>query len=301
MELSDNSLCDHLIVNNFFKVFQVKNVLDYAYNDKKTHHAIQISFNKPSADLTVDHYFVIDNHLNEAFGHWVFESAIYLPIYNILRKTYPSLKLVLKCPKVYKKIFTAFFGITDIVYTIDKTKSNLCFFPSPISSLTINDCSPTNRAQLTDFMIHFYTYKLPQQVPEEKYDFLIMPRQKRENYAPNDRIIDYSPICNFFESSKAYSYKIFHTDDVTDLNQQIRYIRNSKHIIVTDGSPLFCNMLFGTQKTFYVLDGTLSFLHTYEHPKNTYIVKMAKNIFQHKIIYVKQSVMIEKVRSGEIN
>jgi hypothetical protein len=27
---------------------------------------------------------------------------------------------------------------------------------------------------------------------------------------------------------------------------------------------------------------------------------MAKNVFQHKIVYIKQSVMIEKIRSGEI-
>jgi hypothetical protein len=299
MILTDTSEQEYLLLKNNYKVFQVKNVSDYTYN-KQSHSAINVTLFTPPNDLNTNYYFIIDTDCNEAFGHWVFESSIYLHLYTTLKETISSLKLVLKCPKMYKQIFTTFFGITDIVYTLDTTSANISYFPSPVSCLIVKECTPTNMAHLTDFMIHFYMYKLPPQLDNILYDFLIMPRQKKENYAPNDRIIDYSPICNFFETNKGYSYKILHTDDVTDLEQQIRCIRNAKNIIVTDGSPLFCNMLFGTNKTFYVLDGTLSFLHTYELPKNTYIVKMAKNVFQHKIVYIKQSVMIEKIRSGEI-
>ena len=299
MELTDASEQECLVLKNNYKVFQVNNVSDYTY-DSKTHNKIHISFYTPTDELNIKYYFILDTDSNEAFGHWVYESAIYLPIYNLLKEQIPSLKLVLKCPKMYKTIFTTFFGITDIVYTLDTTSANVSYFPSPVSSLIVKECTNVNIAHLTDFMIHFYMYKLPQSVDDAQYDFLIMPRQKKENYAPNDRIINYSAICNFFETTKGYSYKILHTDEVTDLKQQIRCIRNAKNIIVTDGSPLFCNMLFGINKTFYILDGTLSFLHTYEIPKNTYIVKMAKNVFQHKIVYIKQSVMIDKLRSGEI-
>ena len=50
-------------------------------------------------------YFVIDLYFDEAFSHWVYESAIYLPLFCMLKVTYPTLKLVLKTKKEFQTPF----------------------------------------------------------------------------------------------------------------------------------------------------------------------------------------------------
>ena len=87
-----------------------------------------------------NYYFIADTLYDEAFGHWVLETGIYLPLFITLKKTYPNLKLVLRSKRMFKKLFCDFFGIKDVVYSLEP--NNVCFFPSPISAL--NDKSISN-------------------------------------------------------------------------------------------------------------------------------------------------------------
>jgi hypothetical protein len=47
---------------------------------------------------------------------------------------------------------------------------------------------------------------------------------------------------------------VLNTDDITDLNDQIRIIQSAKKIIVTDGSPFLVNGLFLSNCEVYVID-----------------------------------------------
>ena len=53
------------------------------------------NYSYPSNDSS--YYFIIDTLLHDAFAHWVFESAIYLPLFLLLKeKYYPNLKLYIR-------------------------------------------------------------------------------------------------------------------------------------------------------------------------------------------------------------
>ena len=51
--------------------------------------------------------------MNDPFGHWVFEVAVFLPLFHILKSKYPTLKLLSFNPKRYNDIFYKGFGIID--------------------------------------------------------------------------------------------------------------------------------------------------------------------------------------------
>ena len=83
----------------------------------------------------------MDTNDNEAFAHWVFESAIYFDLFDKLKIQYPDIKINLKTKRDYKNLFFKFFEIQqdDIVYDIKE--NNICFFIKPIYSLCINSIS----------------------------------------------------------------------------------------------------------------------------------------------------------------
>ena len=197
-------------------------------------------------------YFVIDLCFDEAFGHWVYESAIYLPLFCMLKVTYPTLKLVLKTKKNFKHLFCSYFNIaeSDIVYHIPTTESNLCFFPSPISSLNITNPNSKVHEYYTSI---FRLFKECPSIKKDPVEYLIMPRQTIENYKGNDRTIPFQAIFDHFTHNTTNTHRIFHTDTVTNLIDQINELRSAKTIICHDGSALLVNGMFVQNKQFLVV------------------------------------------------
>jgi hypothetical protein len=249
-----DSLEGGIIIDSIFKVYTVKNLKMCVINRDKweietyEHH-----------DNT--NYFFIFEHNTSAIAHWVYESAIYLELFIKLKQKYGNIKLVISGKKVFKKLFLNIFNIfdDDILYLdnndSNKTEipselsSNTCIIPSPISNLLSPKCHDLWQKQLIRFIEFFSRISIEN---TESVDYLIMPRQTKENYQSNNRIIDFSNIINFFNNS-SYKTELLNTDTVTTLVQQIEKVRSARNIILTDGGAFSLNLLFCKNKTFYVI------------------------------------------------
>ena len=271
-ETDKTNFIDIEIVSNIYKIYKLNNVKSYEYmiSDYKTWN---IHLHTPQQTQSLLHnpeefYFILETALaKDAFGHWVFEASIYIPSYLTLKQKYPSLKLVLSIPKTFKKLFCDYFGIPqeDIVYFYlneEITASNLCFFPSPIVAQNIPQIHPYYPILLNNFFDIFnYTESSP------SCDWLILPRQTKENYKGNDRSVPLLQIIDFFEQ-KNINHRVLHTDTITDLREQMNIVRSAKNIIVVDGAALFVNSMFVKNKRIIVINSGHHSQNQHDHFEN---------------------------------
>jgi hypothetical protein len=186
----------------------------------------------------VDDTIVIDSPHDESFGHWVFESAVFLPDAKLKGK-----KIMLTSKKTYKWLFCSYFGFNDDEIVYGQQRHGLTLMDNPVP--------PEYPAMLRRFCTQFSSSTIPD------VDFIIMPRQTKENYKPNDRPCPLTPFLDVFKNSTR-TYRIVNTDDITGLQQQIDLVNSGRTIIVTDGSPTTVNGILASGKTIYVVrDGHL--------------------------------------------
>ena len=178
----------------------------------------------------------IDSPDNEAFCHWVFESAILLPT---MRKS-----IVLATKKTYKTLFCRYFGIPD-----DKIRYDPSLFASSFR-LIDNPIKKEYPMLLDAFFNRFSSSVIPD------VDFVVMPRQRKENYAPNDRACPLTPFLDVFQTS-GRTHRIVHTDDITDLQKQINLVNSGRNLVVVDGSAFLVNGMFCSGKHIYVINTEL--------------------------------------------
>lgn len=179
----------------------------------------------------------IDSPDNEAFCHWVFESAILLPT---LQKN-----IVLATKKTYKTLFCRYFGIQDEEIQYDPTQL------AGRSFRLIDNPIPQGYPQLLDA---FFTKFSSSVIPD--VDFVVMPRQRKENYTPNDRPCPLTPFLDMFQTS-GRTHRIVHTDDITDLQTQIDLVNSGRNLVVVDGAAFLVNGMFCSGKHIYVISCSL--------------------------------------------
>ena len=255
---------------DIYKIYHVKNVVSYSLCGN-TYNRWNIETATDSTEAS-HMYFIIDTFYHEAFSHWVFESGVYLDLFNRLRKLYP-IKLVLKARRTYKSLFCELFNIheDDIVYDIQP--GNICIFPSPISAmndLTISD-------QYTKQLIRLYDSFAPYRNGPKSIDILLLPRQVKENYKGNDRTYCVDRLLAYLSEYRG-SYAVLHTDSITDIFDQISQVSRAKKLIVTDGSPFLVNAMFIENARIYVL-GVDSRWHQETQPKVAKIIELSKNTY----------------------
>jgi hypothetical protein len=209
--------------------------------------------------LSTSTILVIDCFWDDAFAHWVFESAIFLPFFNqdfiYLRKS-----------RTYKTLFCKFFKIDKIIYELPE--ANICMIPTMLplyTSLNVKDCPPIYK-YLVDNLFSKFKGEYP-----ILYDYVIMPRQTKENYKGNDKKVDLVKII-----SRLPDAFVLHTDLITDLDEQIRLVNSGKTIIVTDGSPFQVNGMFSRNRNIIVI-GMQTVYQALEFPKIKYILEKIKS------------------------
>jgi hypothetical protein len=215
-------------------------------------------------------YLIIDTIFNEAFSHWVFESAIYLDLFLLLKEKYPTIKLQLKTKRTFKLLFCRLFNIDeeDIVYTLEP--SNISFFPSPISLMNNKELPQEYIEQLRVFFLKFNQYKST----EVSSAVLIIPRQTKENYHATDLSYNFDTLG---ECLKSRSYEFFHTDSVTDLKDQIYKVSSASTIILTDGSPFLVNAMFAKNARIMIVD-TRTIDQSIKYPKLKKVIDNSKEL-----------------------
>jgi hypothetical protein len=258
---------------DIYKVFSVHNVSSISHID---YSAWTIDTRVPTNSET-NHYLAIDTCYDDALAHWVYESAIYLPLFTILKTKYPNLKLHLKREKVYKRLFCAFFGIVDedIVFEFDSVRASICYMPSPISSLNNVELHPDFVKQVDFF---WNAFKL--ESSSERYVLNVLPRQTRENYKGNDRKTPLNSVIDF--AATVPSSIILNTDTINDLRYQMDIVGRSKITVVTDGSPLLLNGMFCYNKHLIVSGDMCTQQQSTKYLKTRYIVD--KIIAQNKSV-----------------
>lgn len=213
------------------------------------------------------HFFMLDTLYHEAFAHWVFEAAIYLPFVRELFNVYEKgesfhhrsrkMKILIREnaseKRTYKKLFIEHFGFDferDVYVTEDASfpfsKPLTVIFPLPIPSLNTNDELSREYVYILDtFRFYFkdIVYK-----NEKCYESLLMPRSKIENFKPNDRIVDTSDF-------EPHVSDILLSENITKLQSQADIVSRAKNIVIPDGSAFLVNcFLFTYNSNIIVLD-----------------------------------------------
>ena len=101
------------------------------------------SYYKDNINSKVNYFFLFETCFDAAFGHWIFESAVFLVDFKNIKEKFNNIKiLVKKNPKrSYKKLFFDCFDIKedDILYIDNKNVNgmSLCYENIPINNVCI--------------------------------------------------------------------------------------------------------------------------------------------------------------------
>ena len=211
------------------------------------------------------HYFLIETlYSDNQFGHWVWESAIFLPSFLEFKRSDPRLHLVLRSKKQYKKLFTDFFGIRqEDVLHIDDLESgktsvtgrlpsahNWCVFPPTIALNSFSNETLHSWIPYFDDMIRVIRHRRDPSSRLEPIPFLFLPRQSKENYITNERHVNYTDI---YDAVINAGGEVLETDYVGDLTVQINKIQAADVVILDNASSLLFNGLVARNKTLYAL------------------------------------------------
>jgi len=293
--IDDKSTYTHIIIDDIYKLFIIENVMNYSLINFDTH---RIETCEKTDDIVksnkVEYYFAIDLLFDDAFGHWVYESAIYLPIYNKLKDKYPNIKILLKEKKTYKLFFLNFFNIMerDIVYNNEINSNNVCIFPSPISPLNNNsNFTDIYKSILYNFCTIFSNYQ--KCIEPYQYDYVILPRQNKENYKGNDREYNLESVYESI-STITNKYYIIHTDMITNIYDQISRVRSASNVILTDGSPFLVNNMFCKNQKLFVFD-TITTNQSANYIKLKYIQDMISELNNNTYTYLSKHTSVNEL------
>lgn len=276
----ESELCKKIFLDET-TFFIVSNVIDFEFSDK-TFDSYTCQLSVPSdTDASTQFYLNIELVYHEAFAHYCYESVIYMPFFKQLKELYPNLKLLMRKPKQFKHHFCELFGIQpdEIAYSID-TANNKVLFPSPESCLNKKEGSSNWKTLVGNLFIFFSKIHAPQYSP---CNVLILPRQLKENFWGNPRDLPLQNILTFASDKHA---QVLHTDTIQSFYEQIGKIRSAKRIIITDGSPLLVNGLFGENKEFYIVDEVTIYQST-NYPKYAFILQCIQAINNNFLKYFK--------------
>lgn len=206
---------------------------------------------------TVPIYFILDTVNQNAFSHWVYENALWLPYYLTLREKYPSMRLVIEKWKDFKKIYFQYYNIPleSVCLQSDIEEKNYCFFHTYTS---FND---KNVPQVYYDNVNTYKEKVDSMQIPKSIPILYLPRGTKENLAGAS-----NRIYNVQNDLKEYVVQlggtVYETDSTTNLEQQIQKVKQSSIILLDYGSNLWVNGLFAEKSHIICLN-----LGWHQHPQ----------------------------------
>jgi len=255
-------------------------------------------------DMPPNVYFALDDLYDDAFGHWIVECAVFLDYWKELRGMFPHIKLLLRQPKRYKKLFLPVFGVApeDVVYfsggwpRISESYPlpiptsvpgpyplpNLVFFPPGLYASDHLVDIPFFAERHLAFVerVKEYSRSFIDNSSKWNRSVLILPRGKVENLASNDRVIpELDVLAHMVESENIFGAKVLRTDDVKDIRHQVAELANAKVIFVGAGSAAYVNVLFAENATVYALGrgSVMSFSNTFPLNQKIWDLASKKN------------------------
>jgi hypothetical protein len=247
-----------------YPLYFAHNVLSIeSIHDREEKFGWLITESERKEDTSMNYYFYIDGKADDPFGHWVFESAIYLPLFFLLKKEYPSLRLLSMNPKKYKDVFYKGFGLEPHDISLILEPTNIVIFTQWNS---LGDHNVLRRELFLDSARSFYTSLVPHSLALPKsIDILYLPRGSKENFKHNDRTIPAQPALIESIQSLFPNTVIYDTDTTSNICEQISILRSSKIILLDYGSSLLVNGYFAENSLVIVL-GDFGHIHC-KNPK----------------------------------
>jgi len=237
---------NNYIINNT-GVHRYENVINYNYENCKPILNIETKI-FPDTTNQLNYYFIFDCPGKDAIGHWVYESFMFFSLYSELKKQHPMLQILTPNKKKYVKLLLRFFDLDDnIIYMIDNTQKNICFFPPIISKNILTD------NVLFKKYIDIYANSIKNRlvILPQKNKYLFLPRNTFDNYDANDRTI---PVTD--EIRKNIVEKggtVLNSFELNNLTFQYNIVNNSDIIIVDYGGSFVFNCIFLENKKIILL------------------------------------------------
>ena len=242
------------------------NVQEYTWKEENNTYAWQITYEarveKPSPEKPI--YFILDSMNHSAFCHWVYENALWLPLFHKIKKDYPSCKLIVEDRKQYKQLFLEFYNISsdDVCLHKDIESGNTCFFHA-YTSLNDPSIPLIYYKHVQDFQQRLSTISVEKSIP-----ILYLPRGTKENLqGPNNR--SYNIQEQLKDILTASGGTVYETDKTLRLEDQIRIVKSAKIIVLDYGSNLWVNGLFAESSQLLCLN--IGWQHHSQFPSLGYI------------------------------
>ena len=238
------------------------------------------------------YFLLFETCMDSAFFHWIYESAIYLSYFFELKSKYPELKLLVKQnPKrSYKNLFFKALNISENdIFWLTNKEINDCktvYINIPSNNICINTKPHyLNTVQIKDkniykeLIIKFRNIILTNcniiYPLEKSIDNLFFPRSKKENYAPNDRIINYDKVYNLLKGKKYIEYDTINT---TNLADQIKLLAYSQNIFLDEGASFVVNVLFCKNSKIFISDSHMLFKNQKKYQPYPSLLEVIGNI-----------------------
>jgi transaldolase len=257
-------------INNIpFKV--EKNIKSITITDFKNNTKLIESYNEELNQKDIKIFFVFEYIWHSAFGHWFYESAIFLPFFNIIKKQYKNIKLLVNKNPIrdYKKLLFDFFDIKDedIFYLEDQNydyfnhtyynnipSNNISIICNTNTLNTPKNLNTNNYLDLFNIFLKEINDKIKLNninYEEKTIKNLYLPKNKVQVYEPNQNAYDYNKIYNLLNNVDYIEYDTINTKNFLD---QIKLLASAENIYVTYGSAFIVNALFCKNTTIYVSD-----------------------------------------------
>lgn len=232
-----------------YKIFSVNNVSAIGITPRDCH-GWDVEYSENSNQGEHMTFLYIDSAQAEAFAHWVFESAFYLPVFQKLKEKHPQIKLLSFLNKNYMKAMYAALNITedDVVHEIGSS-NNTVFFPE-CSSLAIHEHCDLYMRHLKKFYQEL-TGGLP--TPTKTLDILYLPRGTLENFKANDRTIPCQSQLVESLPQRFSNSLVYFTDSTKNMRDQIAIVRSASIIVLDYGSNLMFNGFFAENAKVLVI------------------------------------------------
>lgn len=232
---------------NDVNIHRYENVISYKY--ALCTPKLNLEINNDIKSENTNYYFIFDCPGEDALGHWVYESFIFYSLYSEIKTHFKSsLQILSSNHKKYVKSLLRFFNLdTNIVYKIDTNTKNVCYFPPIISMNDLKDVDIFKK------YIHIYANSIKERliIFPQSIDNLFLPRNKKDNYVINDRIIPFTEeICNNIIENGG---TVLNTYELNNMNLQYNIIFNSDCIIMDYGSSFMFNCIFLENKKIILL------------------------------------------------
>lgn len=231
-----------------YKLNMYENIKSYSYTHCVSELRLEFNNNDNIETCNKEYYYIFDCPGEDAFGHWIYESFIFIPIFFKIREKFPNINILTKNTKKYVNNFFKFYKIENNIINNINNLNNICFF-NPIVSLNDNNI---NKEFFIKHIELFYDNIHKNINIYNNENVVFLPRNTKDNYAANDRTnLGNNDICNNIQNIGG---TVINTYELNNIELQFSKINSFNTIILDFGSSLFVNSIFLNNKKIIVLD-----------------------------------------------